>query len=95
MKALTKKQSQVLLYLCRGLSDKEIGFKLGVTYNSARAIVKTVKRKFGTGCRTNAVLKFMNYKPEEHELFAAYDAGYKNGRAGENHMLLSKQTTSF
>lgn len=43
--SLTSRQIQVLRFLCDGLTLKEAGLKLGISYNTARAHVLNVMRR--------------------------------------------------
>ena len=52
---LTAREEEVLGLMVRGLKDRQIAESLGLTYETARTYVKTVRRKLGGGSRLVAV----------------------------------------
>ena len=51
---LTPREQEVLDLIGRGLSDRQIGTSLGLSYETARTYVKTVRRKLGSNNRLAA-----------------------------------------
>ena len=51
---LTPREEEVLALLVRGLKDREIAETLGLSYETTRSYVKTVRRKLGVGSRVEA-----------------------------------------
>ena len=51
MVKLSNRQKQVLLLLADGLTDDEIGLRLGISPRTARAHVEALKRKLGVARR--------------------------------------------
>jgi DNA-binding NarL/FixJ family response regulator len=51
---LTPREEEVLALLVRGLKDREIAETLGLSYETTRSYVKTVRGKLGVGSRVEA-----------------------------------------
>jgi DNA-binding NarL/FixJ family response regulator len=54
--ALTPRESEVLALLAEGLSDREIGERLGITAHTAKFHVQALRNKLGAMTRTEAVV---------------------------------------
>lgn len=55
---LSKRETEALVLLAEGLSNKEIGQKLGVAEPTIKMHVKNLYRKLGVSSRTQAVARF-------------------------------------
>lgn len=55
--ALSKRESEVLGYVSRGYSDKEVAEALGLTTATVRSYLKTIYGKLHVHSRTQAILK--------------------------------------
>ena len=53
---LTPRETEVLLALIRGLSNKEIADELSVTHHTIKAHISSILHKFGCKNRTDTVL---------------------------------------
>src|SRR5215510_3048563 len=53
---LTPQQLRVLYMLCAGLSNKQIGVRLGVTEATVKAHMRAIMEKFGADNRTQVVV---------------------------------------
>lgn len=54
---LSKRESEVLAYVARGYSDKEVAEALGLTSATVRSYLKTIYSKLHVHSRTQAILK--------------------------------------
>lgn len=54
---LSKRESEVLAYVARGYSDKEVAEALGLTSATVRSYLKTIYGKLHVHSRTQAILK--------------------------------------
>ncbi len=54
---LSKRESEVLSYVARGYSDKEVAEALGLTSATVRSYLKTIYSKLHVHSRTQAILK--------------------------------------
>jgi DNA-binding NarL/FixJ family response regulator len=83
--ALTERESAVLTYVAEGLSNREIGRRLGISQRTAQAHLSRVFHKLGVGSRTEAVavaLKEGLVKvPEVGSATTAAGAGTAGGHA--------------
>lgn len=57
MEALTIRERDCLIYVAEGLSDREIGEKLGISHTTTHAHVENGKRKLGARTRAQAVAR--------------------------------------
>lgn len=67
---LTPRQREALAFLCQGLSNKEIGQRLGLAEITVKIHVSSIFRALGVVNRTQAVLaarRFGLYSPEQDE----------------------------
>jgi len=55
---LTPREEEVLGLLVRGLKDRQIAETLGISYETCRGYVKSVRRKLGGGSRLQAAARF-------------------------------------
>jgi DNA-binding NarL/FixJ family response regulator len=55
--SLSKRESEVLAYISRGYSDKEVADALGLTPSTIRSYLKTIYGKLHVHSRTQAILK--------------------------------------
>jgi DNA-binding NarL/FixJ family response regulator len=55
--ALSKRESEVLGYVARGYSDKEVAEALGLTASTVRSYLKNIYAKLHVHSRTQAILK--------------------------------------
>ena len=53
---LTKREYQVLRHLAYGLSNREIGYSMGISVETVKEHVQNVMRKFDMACRTAAAV---------------------------------------
>lgn len=60
---LTPREQEVLDLIGRGLSDRQIGTSLGLSYETVRTYVKTVRRKLGSNNRLAAAAWFWRRRP--------------------------------
>ena len=54
--SLTVRESEVLEKLCQGLTNKEIGPQLGISYETVKEHVQNILRKIGVSDRTQAAV---------------------------------------
>ncbi|HVV00978.1 MAG TPA: response regulator transcription factor [Verrucomicrobiae bacterium] len=57
--ALSKRESEVLAYVARGFSDKEVADALGLTAATVRSYLKNIYSKLHVHSRTQAIVKAM------------------------------------
>lgn len=55
--SLTPRESEVLDLLCQGLSNSEIGERVGLSENAVKGFVSSIMKKFGCKNRVQVVLK--------------------------------------
>jgi len=58
---LTPQQLRVLYMLCAGLSNKQIGVRLGVTEATVKAHMRAIMEKFGADNRTQVVVSAQRF----------------------------------
>jgi len=51
---LTKREKEVLKYVCEGYTNHEIGKILNISYHTSKAHIISIMRKLGAKDRTNA-----------------------------------------
>lgn len=64
---LTPRQREALVFLCQGLSNKEIGLRLGLAEATVKIHISSIFRALGVANRTQAVLaarRFGLYSPD-------------------------------
>jgi len=54
---LTKKETEVLMHLAEGMSNREIADKLGITINTVKGYIKNIYGKLGVNRRVQAIDK--------------------------------------
>jgi DNA-binding NarL/FixJ family response regulator len=62
MNRLTKRQHQVVLELVKGLPDKEIGRRLGLTAGTVRVMLHTIYQSVGVSNRVALATRYIDYK---------------------------------
>jgi DNA-binding NarL/FixJ family response regulator len=55
---LTRREEEVLGLMVQGLKDRQIATRLGLTYETTRTYVKTVRRKLGCSSRAQAAARY-------------------------------------
>lgn len=60
---LSPRETQLLSLLSQGLSNKEIGDQLGISYDTVRAHLRRIYEKLHVRCRVEAVTKYLNRTP--------------------------------
>ena len=55
---LTPREEEVLGLMVRGLKDRQIADSLGLSYETTRTYVKTVRGKLGGGSRVEAAKRY-------------------------------------
>ncbi len=61
--SLSRREHEALSLAAMGLADKEIAQEMGCSYNTARAFLRNIAMKLGTGSRTEAAMLLMS-QPE-------------------------------
>ena len=56
---LTPRQYDVLLLILKGMNNKEIGQKLGITYGTAKLISNTVLKKLKSASKNILMAKYL------------------------------------
>ena len=56
-KPLSAREMEALLWLCKGMSNKEIATLMGATDNSIKSLIKQVFSKLGVQTRTAAAMR--------------------------------------
>lgn len=67
---LTPRQREALVFLCQGLSNKEIGLRLGLAEATVKIHISSIFRALGVANRTQAVLaarRFGLYTPDSDQ----------------------------
>jgi two-component system, NarL family, response regulator DegU len=54
---LSEREREILLYVCKGLSDKEIAFALGISKQTVKNHLRGIYRKNDLSSRTQAAIK--------------------------------------
>lgn len=62
VEGLTPREAEILTLLAKGLSNKEIAAKLGVSAGTVRNHLANVFRKLHVRCRTEAAMKYIQLK---------------------------------
>ena len=58
---LTPREGQILELLAKGKVPKEVGFELGISYETVRDYLKAVYQKLHVRSRTEAVIKYLQH----------------------------------
>lgn len=61
MPGLTPRESQILELLAKGKVPKEVGYDLGISYETVRDYLKSVYAKLHVRSRTEAVIKYLEH----------------------------------
>ena len=61
MPGLTPREGQILELLAKGKVPKEVGFELGISYETVRDYLKAVYQKLHVRSRTEAVIKYLQH----------------------------------
>lgn len=61
MPGLTPRESQILELLAKGKVPKEVGYDLGISYETVRDYLKSVYQKLHVRSRTEAVIKYLQH----------------------------------
>jgi DNA-binding NarL/FixJ family response regulator len=59
---LTPRESQILERLAQGMVPKDVGFDLGISYETVRVYIKAVYSKLHVRSRNEAVLKYLEHQ---------------------------------
>lgn len=59
---LTPRESQILERLAQGMVPKEVGYDLGISYETVRDYLKAVYSKLHVRSRTEAVIKYLEHQ---------------------------------
>lgn len=59
---LTPRESQILERLAQGMVPKEVGYDLGISYETVRDYLKAVYTKLHVRSRTEAVIKYLEHQ---------------------------------
>jgi DNA-binding NarL/FixJ family response regulator len=59
---LTPRESQILERLAQGMVPKDLGFDLGISYETVRVYIKAVYSKLHVRSRNEAVLKYLEHQ---------------------------------
>lgn len=62
---LTPREEEVLKHVADGLSNKEIGIQLGITYCTVRNHLHNIFSKLGASNRTEAVIWTLKHESEK------------------------------
>ncbi len=60
---LSQREREVLLYVARGLSDKEIALKLGISGRTVQTHITSINKKLNARNRANAVAIYCSIYP--------------------------------
>ena len=61
MPGLTPREGQILELLAKGKVPKEVGYELGISYETVRDYLKAVYQKLHVRSRTEAVIKYLQH----------------------------------